>query len=70
MEKLMKNIMAVFGGLFGVFYILNPTAGIFEIIPDNIPLIGNLDEASAVLLILACLRHFGIDLFKRFKKID
>jgi uncharacterized membrane protein YkvA (DUF1232 family) len=37
----------------GLIYLLNPTAGIFEFIPDNIPFIGNLDEGVAVMLILA-----------------
>lgn len=37
--------------LAGFVYILNPGAGIFELIPDNIPLIGNLDEAGAAMLI-------------------
>ena len=37
----------------GVIYMLNPTAGIFEFIPDNIPLIGNIDEGVAFMLILA-----------------
>ena len=37
----------------GVLYMLNPTAGIFEFIPDNIPLIGNIDEGVAFMLILA-----------------
>lgn len=37
----------------GVLYILNPTAGIFEFIPDNIPFIGNLDEGIAFALILS-----------------
>jgi len=39
--------------LLGLVYILNPTAGIFEFIPDNIPLIGNIDEAVAFYLIMA-----------------
>jgi hypothetical protein len=34
-----------------IIYVLNPTMGIFEIIPDNLPLIGNLDEGVAFLLI-------------------
>lgn len=37
----------------GVIYLLNPTAGFFEFIPDNIPFVGNLDEGVAVMLILA-----------------
>lgn len=40
-------------GLVGVVYILNPTLGIFELIPDNLPIIGNLDEGVAFLLIWA-----------------
>jgi uncharacterized membrane protein YkvA (DUF1232 family) len=39
--------------VFGVIYILNPTFGVFEFIPDNLPIIGNLDEGVAVMLILA-----------------
>jgi hypothetical protein len=35
----------------GIIYVLNPTMGIFELIPDNLPLIGNLDEGVAFLLI-------------------
>ena len=36
--------------LVGIIYILNPTAGLLELIPDNIPLVGNLDEGAAFLL--------------------
>ncbi len=39
--------------IIGVVYILNPTFGILELIPDNLPIIGNLDEGVAVMLILA-----------------
>ena len=34
-------------GVGGLLYLLNPGAGIFELLPDNLPLIGNLDEAAA-----------------------
>jgi uncharacterized membrane protein YkvA (DUF1232 family) len=37
----------------GVIYILNPTFGAFELIPDNLPIIGNMDEGIATMLILA-----------------
>ncbi|NLE93282.1 MAG: DUF1232 domain-containing protein, partial [Chloroflexi bacterium] len=37
-------------GLLGLVYVLNPTFGIFELIPDNLPLIGNLDEGLAFVL--------------------
>ncbi len=33
-----------------VLYILNPGLGIFELLPDNLPVVGNLDEAGATAL--------------------
>ncbi|MDX2494356.1 MAG: DUF1232 domain-containing protein [Desulfuromusa sp.] len=58
----MKNTGIFFLGLLSVIYLLNPTAGFFELIPDNIPIIGNLDEAAAVALLMMCLRYFGYEL--------
>lgn len=60
----MRKLGAWIGLIVGAIYILNPTAGIIEFIPDNIPYIGNLDEAGAVLLILMCLKELGFNLFK------
>lgn len=40
-----------FTGIVGVAYLLNPTAGILELIPDNLPLVGNLDEGAAAFLV-------------------
>jgi hypothetical protein len=37
--------------LAGFIYLLNPGAGIFEFIPDNLPIVGNLDEAGASMLV-------------------
>ena len=39
--------------VISIIYILNPTSGLLEFIPDNLPLIGNMDEGVAVMLILA-----------------
>lgn len=64
----MKKFVVAALGVLSTLYIFNPTAGIFELIPDNIPFIGNLDEAGAVVLLLMCLRYFGIDLPNIFKK--
>ncbi len=44
--------MAGAGILLSALYLVNPGWGVFEIIPDNIPGIGNLDEATAVALFL------------------
>ena len=64
----MKKPAVFLLGLLSVLYILNPTAGLFEIIPDNLPFIGNLDEAAAVALLLMCLKYFGIDLPNIFRR--
>lgn len=64
----MKKLGIFLLGLFCLIYILNPTAGIFEIIPDNLPLIGNLDEAAAVATLLMCLKYFGLELPDFFRR--
>lgn len=70
MKRSFQNLLVAAVGLFCGIYLLNPDAGIIEFIPDNLPLIGNLDEAAAVLLLLRCLAHFGVDLsfLTRFRK--
>lgn len=42
-----KKALALVGSVAAVIYILNPTIGVFEFIPDNLPIFGNLDEATA-----------------------
>ncbi len=46
----------------GGLYVINPTAGIFELLPDNLPLVGNLDEAAAMFLIFGAMRYLGMRL--------
>jgi uncharacterized membrane protein YkvA (DUF1232 family) len=55
-------------GAFALLYLINPSAGVFEIIPDNIPLVGNLDEGLATTLLLSCLNYFGYNSVQLFKK--
>jgi len=64
----MKSVIIAILGLLSLIYIINPTAGFIELIPDNFPIIGNLDEAAATALLLSCLSYFGIDLFNIFRK--
>ena len=47
-------------------YLLNPTGLSLDTAFDNIPGIGNLDEAAAVAMLLSCLSYFGLDLNKLF----
>jgi uncharacterized membrane protein YkvA (DUF1232 family) len=63
-------LVGLFGAV-GAVYLLNPGWGVLELIPDNIPVIGNLDEAAAAMLVISALAYFGIDiggLFGRRKK--
>jgi len=44
--------------LFGLVYLLNPTWGLLELIPDNLPLIGNIDEGAAAIAVWYGLAEF------------
>ena len=71
MIKRLIQTMIVLGLMGGSeLYIANPGFGLIELIPDNTPLIGNLDEAAAAALFLNCLRYFGIDLTAMFRRSE
>lgn len=53
------SIISAMGFFLGSLYILNPTGGVIELIPDNIPLIGNLDEAGATTIVVLSLQYLG-----------
>ncbi len=59
-------------GIFCAAYIINLGFGIVEFIPDNVPIIGNLDEAAATLILINCMAYFGLDIRSviNFKKIE
>lgn len=44
--------------VLGFIYILNPTLGLIEFLPDNLPIVGNLDEGAAFMLIWAGLVEY------------
>ncbi len=58
MKKFLIGLIGILSGL----YLLNPTLGIFELIPDALPLVGNMDEGAATFLLLSSLAYFGLDL--------
>jgi hypothetical protein len=64
----MKKVLAVITALLSAIYIINPGFGVFEFIPDNIPFIGNLDEAGATALLIASLKYLGVKLPSIFEK--
>ena len=63
-----KNIGVALVGLASLVYLINPGMGVFELIPDNLPFIGNLDEATAAVLLISALKYFGVDLSRIFTK--
>jgi hypothetical protein len=44
----------------GGVYLANPTLGVFELLPDNLPVVGNLDEAAVVFIMFAAMRYLGM----------
>ena len=66
--KPFKHLVVFLLGVAATLYLVNPGAGVFELIPDNLPFLGNLDEVGATALLLACLRYFGIDPISMFQR--
>jgi hypothetical protein len=60
--RLIKGSIVLLLGILSAAYLANIGAGVVELVPDNIPLLGNIDEAGATLLLLNCLAYFGINL--------
>lgn len=65
-KTLGKSLVAGVLAILSTVYLLNPGAGFIEIIPDNLPFVGNFDEAAAAALLLGCLTYFGLDLRRLF----
>lgn len=53
------SIISVMGFFLGSLYILNPGYGVIELIPDNVPIFGNLDEAGATTIVVFSLQYLG-----------
>lgn len=51
-QQKLRRVGAVVGIIVSAIYLINPGAGILELIPDITPFIGNLDEAGATALLL------------------
>jgi hypothetical protein len=63
-----KDYFVALLGIIGILYMLNFGFGVVEILPDNLPFIGNMDEAAALLLIYSSAEYFGLDIKGFFKK--
>lgn len=61
-----KSLVAGVLTILSTIYLLNPGWGVIDIIPDNLPIFGNLDEAAVAAILLSCLSYFGLDLKRLF----
>jgi len=53
----MKRTLVILSAVVSAIYILNPTAGFIELIPDNMPVIGNLDEGAAAYVLFSAISY-------------
>lgn len=68
MKRGVKDVMmTIIGGVAGL-YLLNPSFGVFEILSDNLPLVGNIDEAMATTVLVGVLGYFGITIPRIFQR--
>lgn len=68
MKKRIQNTLVALVGVLSFLYLCNPGMGVFEFVPDGIPVIGNIDELSATYMLYSSLSYFGIDIRSLFKK--
>jgi len=54
------KIKAGITAALSMLYLMNLSFGVIEI-PDNLPIIGNLDELAASMILISSLKAFGID---------
>ncbi len=53
-----KRALSIPAAVIAVLAVVNPSAGIIEAIPDNLPFIGNLDEAFFTGVLYWCYRQW------------
>lgn len=66
--RILKEMMILGLAAVAAIYLIYPSFGLLELIPDAIPLIGSLDEATATLILINTLRYYGIDLSRLYGK--
>lgn len=60
-----KSAVILLMGVLSMIWLLNPP--LLGTLDDNIPILGNLDEAAAALILINCLKYFGFDLTRLFQ---
>lgn len=56
-QKILVAVLTLVAGL----YLANPGGGLVELIPDLVPIVGNLDEATALTLLISGFSFFGFN---------
>ncbi len=56
----LKNILVALLGIVGFVYLLNFGFGVFEFLPDTLPIVGNIDEVFAVYAVYLSLHYFDL----------
>ncbi|QQE13133.1 DUF1232 domain-containing protein [Planctomycetota bacterium] len=57
-----KRVMAGIGLIVCVVYLLNFSFGFIGEIPDNLPVVGNIDEVFVSMILFTCLGVLGVRL--------
>jgi hypothetical protein len=71
LTSIMKKLWVLILTLLSIVYLINPTAGIFELLPDNIPFVGNVDEGLAAFVLYSCIEYWRgkpIGMFKNWAR--
>ena len=55
-----RPIGSLFLGIICLIYLINPTSGVFELLPDVLPVVGNIDEGLATLGLIIALNNLGL----------
>jgi hypothetical protein len=67
-QTFIGKLMAIAGVLVSLVFLANLTFGIIPLeIPDNLPIVGNLDEVFFTGVLLASLSYLGIPLIPNFR---
>lgn len=64
----LKDLTVLGAGLIAAAYLVYPSFGLLEFIPDALPIVGNLDEATATVILVSAFRYYGVDLSRLFQR--
>lgn len=60
----MKKALSILLIIACIVYLINPTLGVFELIPDNLPVVGNIDEVFVAGLLLSLINFLRTGEFR------